>query len=192
MALPMLFTVLALVAIVPSLAQQDCSTAPTDALKIVCEQLNKWDAAAREAQDKPLPRADPILPPAIPGQPAPQAEPMLLAEAGAAAPLPPTPYACMELSCLCPYLHGNIGPDGTCFLKNGKPLKPALRKEYRRLTDDERSRFHGAMNTLKQNGEFQKVAKLHSQTGVSGGAHSGPAFLPWHREYCKRYVFDLN
>uniref|UniRef100_A0A914V7H0 ShKT domain-containing protein n=1 Tax=Plectus sambesii TaxID=2011161 RepID=A0A914V7H0_9BILA len=183
--------VFVLVIIARSFAQQDCSTAPTEALKIICEQLNRWDASAREAQDKPLPRVDAILPPSIPGQPKPEAVP-LLAEAAAGVPIPLTAHSCMSLDCLCPYLHGSIGPDGTCFLKSGKPLKPALRKEYRRLTDDERTRFHGAMNTLKQNGEFQRIAKLHSQTGVSGGAHSGPAFLPWHREYTKRVEIAIR
>uniref|UniRef100_A0A1I7WK42 Tyrosinase_Cu-bd domain-containing protein n=1 Tax=Heterorhabditis bacteriophora TaxID=37862 RepID=A0A1I7WK42_HETBA len=63
------------------------------------------------------------------------------------------------------------------------------------MTDDERQRFHSAIRTLKQllqNGEYDSIARIHSQTGVSGGAHSGPAFLPWHREYIKRVEFALR
>lgn len=59
--------------------------------------------------------------------------------------------------------------------------------------EEEVFRFHAVMNILKNRpdtdpaGNYNKLAKIHSQTGTSGGAHSGPAFLPWHREYIKRY-----
>lgn len=54
------------------------------------------------------------------------------------------------------------------------------------LTEDERQRFHSALVQLKRSGEFDKLALIHAQFSISGGAHSGPAFIPWHREFMKR------
>uniref|UniRef100_A0A914XCE5 Tyrosinase copper-binding domain-containing protein n=1 Tax=Plectus sambesii TaxID=2011161 RepID=A0A914XCE5_9BILA len=86
--------------------------------------------------------------------------------------VPNSPPSCMDMGCLCQYIGG-----GTC--------KKAVRKEYRRLSANERSKFHAAMNQLKQSGEFTRITNIHSQLATSSGAHAGPAFLPWHREYIK-------
>jgi tyrosinase len=85
----------------------------------------------------------------------------------------------MDMDCLCPYI-------------GGANCQPAIRKEYRRLTEEELDRFHAAMNQLKQSGEFSQITNLHSQLAQSSGAHAGPAFLPWHREYIKRYAKTIN
>ncbi|VDK40911.1 unnamed protein product [Anisakis simplex] len=58
------------------------------------------------------------------------------------------------------------------------------------MSDKERERFHAAIIHLKRNGEFDKMAIIHAQFSISGGAHSGPAFLPWHREFMKRWSLD--
>lgn len=60
------------------------------------------------------------------------------------------------------------------------------------LSDDERQRFHSAVRQLKNSGEYDRLGVIHSQFASSGGAHSGPAFLPWHREYIKRYEIALR
>jgi tyrosinase len=82
------------------------------------------------------------------------------------------------------------GNDNTnqCNLPNGQQLRKSVRKEYRVMSDEERNRYHGAMLAIKRNGAFDEIARLHSQFAESGGAHSGPAFLPWHREFIKRWI----
>lgn len=65
-----------------------------------------------------------------------------------------------------------------------------IRKEYRRLTDEERHKFHSAMNQLKTDlidemSKFDLFAVFHTPE-QSPGAHFGAAFLPWHRELLKQ------
>ncbi|CEF65087.1 Tyrosinase copper-binding domain and ShKT domain and Uncharacterised domain, di-copper centre-containing protein [Strongyloides ratti] len=161
----------------------DCSKAPTQALKIVCAQIQKWDEGSRKS-----PQLTPsiALPPAIPGQPA----PMIAAEI---APIARTAAQCMDIGCLCSFIGGNGSPgNNNCVLSNGQKLNKALRKELRMLTTEERQRYHTAVQRLKANGDFTNFAQIHAQFSSSGGAHSGPAFLPWHREFLKRYEIALR
>jgi tyrosinase len=65
-------------------------------------------------------------------------------------------------------------------------MQKAMRKEYRLLTDEDRRRFHNAMWRIKQNGRFDALAKLHQDYSEGSSAHSGPGFLPWHREFLKQ------
>lgn len=51
--------------------------------------------------------------------------------------------------------------DNRCYLPNNEPLKMGYRKEYRMLTDNERQRFHYALNVLKQNGEYDRLSTQH-------------------------------
>ncbi|EPB79862.1 common central domain of tyrosinase [Ancylostoma ceylanicum] len=96
----------------------------------------------------------------------------------------------MDIACLCGFFGGTGGSN--CVLANGRPLTKALRKEYRVLTDDERQRYHTAMWTIKSNGDYDTISRIHSQFSTSPGAHSGPAFLPWHREFIKRLEIALR
>ena len=63
-----------------------------------------------------------------------------------------------------------------------------VRKEYRRLTIDEIRAFHAALNTMKNNGEYDVFTRYH-RPASSPGAHFGPAFFCWHRYYLIMYVF---
>ncbi|KAK3092238.1 hypothetical protein FSP39_000151 [Pinctada imbricata] len=63
-----------------------------------------------------------------------------------------------------------------------KPKEHRVRKEYRVLSEEERYRFHYALNVLKENGTYDEIAGFHS-IAIGGAAHAGPAFLPWHRVY---------
>uniref|UniRef100_A0A914HLP2 ShKT domain-containing protein n=1 Tax=Globodera rostochiensis TaxID=31243 RepID=A0A914HLP2_GLORO len=163
--------------------QENCAEAPNAALQKVCEQLYRWDKKAREA---PPVEESIVLPPAIPGL----ETPLFAAEL---APIATTPYQCMDLGCLCSYMGGS-GQQGSnaCRLPNGRPLNKALRREYRMLSDEERARFHSALLAIKQSGEYDRMAALHAQFATSGSAHSGPGFLPWHREFTKRVEIALR
>uniref|UniRef100_A0A1I7X0N7 ShTK domain protein n=1 Tax=Heterorhabditis bacteriophora TaxID=37862 RepID=A0A1I7X0N7_HETBA len=48
------------------------------------------------------------------------------------------------------------------------------------------------MWTIKSNGDYDNIARIHTQFTTSPAAHSGPAFLPWHREFCKRMEIALR
>ncbi|WKX91862.1 hypothetical protein Q1695_010135 [Nippostrongylus brasiliensis] len=177
------FLVIAIVA----QAQDDCNSAPTEAAKIMCRQLRRWDEAARAQAAK---KKTVALPPGFEAMAG-------MAGAGRAiaaelAPIASSIYQCMDLQCVCTYLRGNAGPGGACTLPNGQVLKKAIRKEIRMMTDDERQKYYTAVRTLKSNGEYDRISRIHSQSTVVGGAHSGPAFLPWHREFTKRYEFSLR
>uniref|UniRef100_A0A1I8A771 ShTK domain protein n=1 Tax=Steinernema glaseri TaxID=37863 RepID=A0A1I8A771_9BILA len=74
----------------------------------------------------------------------------------------------------------------TCGAGSLSAWATARSTEYRMMTDDERNRWHAALNTLKRNGEYDRLSAEHQAVGSGSGAHSGPGFLPWHREYLKR------
>ncbi|VDM95248.1 unnamed protein product [Thelazia callipaeda] len=158
-----------------------CADAPTESAQIVCEQLHKWDKEARAKS--PVGSLAP-LPPAIAGK--------IQMVAAELSPISSTPYQCLDLECLCIYFRGRVQPGGVCYLPDGSRLTKAIRKEYRMLTDQERNRFHNALKKLKSSGEFENMALIHGRAAVSGGAHSGPAFLPWHREFLKRFEIALR
>ncbi|WAR12529.1 TYR3-like protein, partial [Mya arenaria] len=62
---------------------------------------------------------------------------------------------------------------------------PRIRKEYRMMTDDERDRFHKAIQALKEDttlepNVYSAIAELHAGD-VIPMAHFGAAFPGWHR-----------
>ncbi|CAB3403535.1 unnamed protein product [Caenorhabditis bovis] len=103
----------------------------------------------------------------------------------------PSAQGCMNIACICPYMGGRMGGNG-CILPNGQPYLMAYRKEYRMMTDNERQRWHNAVIGLKRSGEYDRLSVMHRQVGTNSGAHSGPGFLAWHREYVKRLEIALR
>uniref|UniRef100_A0A914EAR5 ShKT domain-containing protein n=1 Tax=Acrobeloides nanus TaxID=290746 RepID=A0A914EAR5_9BILA len=164
----LIFTILLGFVPLETVGQGSCAQAPNPSARIICEQLHKWDTNARSVPPKPK---APTLP-AIPGQAA-----LVGAEL---AQIPTSPYQCMDLNCLCGYIGGNA-----CNVK-------ARRREYRTLSDDERQRYHAAVLALKRSGEYDNIARTHAQFAQAGGAHSGPSFLPWHREFVKRFEIAIR
>ncbi|VDK76560.1 unnamed protein product [Litomosoides sigmodontis] len=102
------------------------------------------------------------------------------------------PYDCMTITCLCPFFQGSIGPQKQCMLPDGQPLTMGYRKEYRMLTENERLRFFNAITMLKRSGEYDRMSFVHKMVGQGSGAHAGPGFLPWHREFLKRFEIALR
>ncbi|KIH68241.1 hypothetical protein ANCDUO_01420 [Ancylostoma duodenale] len=101
-----------------------------------------------------------------------------------------TVYDCTDLRCLCGYLNGTY--DTSCVLPNGNILARAVRREYRMLSEQQRERYHNAMNVIKKNGVYDDLARLYTKCETSPGAHAGPAFLPWHRVYLTRLEIALR
>ncbi|MBA2278691.1 MAG: tyrosinase family protein [Chloroflexia bacterium] len=64
------------------------------------------------------------------------------------------------------------------------------RKNQATLTAAEKARFVAAVLALKANGTFDTYVADHM--GAMPNAHRGPAFLPWHREFLRRFELDLQ
>ncbi|KAH7694751.1 CBN-TYR-2 protein, partial [Aphelenchoides avenae] len=154
--------VILVVAFIPlsAIAQfaDDCSDAPNEAVRQTCLRLRQNDQRARQNFQQQV-RAQPVWPPDMPGSPVwQQPIPVPWNSRGQVA---WHPYDCMTIMCLCPFFGGRAAPDGNCVLASGYPLAMAYRKEYRMMTDDERYRFHYAMNVLKRNGEYDRLSREH-------------------------------
>ena len=73
-----------------------------------------------------------------------------------------------------------------------------IRKNAASLTTTERKKFIDAIMHLKNTGVYDQFVAIHEGvTSLAGratrdGAHSGPAFLPWHREYLLRFEKQLQ
>lgn len=65
-----------------------------------------------------------------------------------------------------------------------------VRKNIRGLTDMEKQRFVAALVQLKRSGAYDNYVMVHMN--AMHHAHSGPAFLPWHRELLRRLERDLQ
>ncbi len=64
------------------------------------------------------------------------------------------------------------------------------RKNQSTLTSTEKARFVAAVLALKANGRYDQYVQDHMN--FMRGAHSGPAFFPWHREFLRRFELDLQ
>ncbi|EPB70905.1 common central domain of tyrosinase [Ancylostoma ceylanicum] len=146
-------------------SMENCNDAPTEAIKITCKQIGKWDENTKDL-------------------------PVTLSVRSGGAREPRSAYECLDISCLCRFFKGTR-IFNKCLIGT-KTLGKVVRKEYRVMSDGERLRFHGAMWRIKQSGEYDKISRVHSSFQTSPGAHSGPAFLPWHREFIKRVEIALR
>ncbi|CAI5445794.1 unnamed protein product [Caenorhabditis angaria] len=160
-------------------ADFNCTQAPDSDMEQTCHMLQEWDSAARKAIRKRQVFRGNVGAPGVAGfQPA---NPPRFA---------PSAQGCMNIACICPYMGGRMA--NGCILPNGQPYLMSYRKEYRMMSDNERMRWHNAMMQLKRSGEYDRLSVMHRQVGSASGAHSGPGFLPWHREYMKRMEIALR
>ncbi|MFH4980879.1 hypothetical protein AB6A40_007588 [Gnathostoma spinigerum] len=164
---------------------ENCDNAPTPAMKEYCLKLRAMAAHSRATFQKEN-DAGTWKPANIPAFLRP-----IAVQPGSRGQVASNPLDCMTLTCLCPYVKGKIS--GTqCILPSGQPMKMAYRKEYRMLSEEERNRFHRAITILKRSGEYDRLGRIHRAVGSGSGAHSGPGFLPWHREFMKRFEVALR
>ncbi|KAK3085574.1 hypothetical protein FSP39_005484 [Pinctada imbricata] len=95
----------------------------------------------------------------------------------------PTPAATRYVNTLT----RDFQPGGATRFRGKRQSRSRVRKEYRMLTNDERGRFHRALQALKQvsSGEdqsrFDMIASFH--TTAETNAHGGCNFPGWHRYY---------
>lgn len=68
--------------------------------------------------------------------------------------------------------------------------KLAVRKNVSTLTWAERERFIAAVLELKRRGVYDEYVKQHLAHSAHG--HRGPGFLPWHREFLRRFELSLQ
>jgi tyrosinase len=68
------------------------------------------------------------------------------------------------------------------------------RKNQASLSASEKSRYVAAVLALKANGKYDQYVADHEAAMNSPAmyAHRGPAFLPWHREFVRRFEMDLQ
>ncbi|CAD6185960.1 unnamed protein product [Caenorhabditis auriculariae] len=154
----------------------NCTQAPDIDMFHACIMMQDWDKEARKAIRKRQAFQQVVGAPGVPNGGFAPANPPRFA---------PSAQGCMNIPCICPYMGGRMTGNG-CVLPNGQPYLMALRKEYRMMTDNERTRWNNAIIQLKRSGEYDRLSVMHRQVGSASGAHSGPGFLPWHREYMKR------
>uniref|UniRef100_A0A5S6QQ81 Tyrosinase copper-binding domain-containing protein n=1 Tax=Trichuris muris TaxID=70415 RepID=A0A5S6QQ81_TRIMR len=106
-------------------------------------------------------------------------------------------YTSFKKLCACRDLQNCIPLDGSevSWRKKRQAQTPALRKEYRMMSDDERTRFHVAVNQLKSDAgqliSYDTFVEMH-QADRAPGAHFGASFLPWHREYMRLFESVLR
>uniref|UniRef100_A0A913HEI6 Guanylate cyclase domain-containing protein n=1 Tax=Strongyloides stercoralis TaxID=6248 RepID=A0A913HEI6_STRER len=180
-----------------------CQNAPPNR-RMICNNFHRWDRNARRAIAKrqQIERNTIIRPPGFfqpngnnngnQGFPHPQNNVQQFVPTLPNNNIQPIPQACMNLQCLCPYFHGQLGPNGQCMLPNGGVLQKSLRREIRTLSDNERQRYFAAVRVLKNNGEYDRLSAQHRSVATASGAHAGPAFLLWHREFMKRFEIALK
>lgn len=67
-----------------------------------------------------------------------------------------------------------------------------VRKNQSALTPQEKQDFVNAVLALKANGTYDQFVQMHLNSMSTMSAHQRPAFLPWHREFLRRYELELQ
>ncbi|CAJ0945780.1 unnamed protein product, partial [Mesorhabditis belari] len=148
----------------------DCENAPSEALKAICRQIHTWDQDSRKVVNVSSRPQNVAL--SLPARPS-------------------NSFECFDINCICMFLFGDF-QNGVCNLLNGGVYRKATRKEWRMMSDNERNAYVKAFWAITSNGNYTELSTIHHNIQISPGAHSGPAFLPWHREFIKRLEIALR
>ncbi|PAV59789.1 hypothetical protein WR25_25738 isoform B [Diploscapter pachys] len=168
----------------PIHSESSCDNIKDPQGRIFCYKLQNWDTEARKRKKK----AKVVHPPGV------RAGSRDTSVSADAAVIPVGIGECYNLECACELLEESHNPrmeNGQCMTNKG-PLGQAVRKELRTLTASERKTLFDALLLLHESGEFHQHVRAHGHADKSAGAHGGPAFLPWHREYLKRVELALR
>jgi len=60
------------------------------------------------------------------------------------------------------------------------------------MSNVERDAFVAAVLAVKASGDYDQIAGVHADPRTMMAGHLGPAFLPWHREYLRRFEQSLK
>ena len=75
---------------------------------------------------------------------------------------------------------------------SARNIGKANRKEIRMLNENELTDYKNALVEFRKLDDYDKLVDYHLYTKY----HNGPAFLPWHREFTKRFecvaLFNLH
>jgi tyrosinase len=98
----------------------------------------------------------------------------------------------------------NCGPGCVCGPGCGCGSGPGstterVRKNQSSLTAREKEEFVAAVKQLKKTSRpgattsiYDEYVLIHREAMLIGAIHDGPAFLPWHREFLRRFEEDLQ
>ncbi|GMH48469.1 hypothetical protein TrVE_jg5729 [Triparma verrucosa] len=75
---------------------------------------------------------------------------------------------------------GGVGKTTTCECMR-------VRKDYRDMSDAEKTLYIAAVNDLKQQGIYDLFVQVHAHLTNKDYAHGTSGFLPWHRKYLLEY-----
>src|SRR5687768_13697974 len=76
-------------------------------------------------------------------------------------------------------------------MSTGRPTSMRVRKNYRSLSPTERQEFIEALEQVKANGIVGQYASVHA-SHFGHSIHRSSHFLPWHREFIRRFEDALR
>ncbi|WKY15866.1 hypothetical protein Q1695_000948 [Nippostrongylus brasiliensis] len=172
----------------------DYSVAPNPCLftdlnpgrQIVCDQIFNFNEFSMKIDVPNL--ASTIL--TFPGIPTTSTGGITMADAISGA-LPSDRNQCLSIECACGFIQGASYDGRVCNLPDGGQMGQVVRREIRTLSPAELSLYRQAFLAVRTT-MYRDLGIIHSDFNRSPGAHSGPNFLGWHREFLKRLELAMR
>ncbi|KAJ2501892.1 hypothetical protein GGH96_001535 [Coemansia sp. RSA 1972] len=79
---------------------------------------------------------------------------------------------------------------GIAAIVSGQCTNPTTRPEIRSMSQQDRARFFSALEKIRQNGELDRLSKLHVDNADT--IHGHPVFLAFHRVFMNDFASALN